>query len=509
MGMLAERVDHVIGVDTHRDSHSAAVVVARTGQVLIDRTIAADAFGYKRLLRFARMHATGRRVWAIESSGSYGSGLATFLLAHDEWVVEVDRPARPARRNGAKSDELDAVRAAHEALGREHLAQPRRRGDREAIRVLLVTRRGAMRARTKAINHVKALIVTAREELRHQLRNIPTDELVHRCARLRTLPSHSDEHRATVIALRHTARRVLMLEAEANDLESELERLVKRAVPMLLDEIGVGPISAAQLYCSWSHPGRLRNDGAFAMLGGSAPIPASSGADRSLPPQPRRRPPAQLRAAHDRAHASQARPRHPRLRRPPRRRRQDTPRDQALPQTLRRPAPVPRPRSHRTQFAHRTPPTRTHPRNLLLTDIEASSRPPSGSLPANKDDESGSRRSPRLPNELQEAHSQHELARVIGRYTRTELVILDEFGCLALPEGAAELVFQVLSERHERGSLIITTNLPFGEWTKVFPDARLAKAVVDRLTHRAHIIDTGSESWRFRHGLARTTKKTT
>ena len=134
-----------------------------------------------------------------------------------------------------------------------------------------------MRARTKAINHLKALIVTAREELRHQLRNIATDELVNRCARLRTLPTHSDEHRATVIALRHTARRVLMLEAEANDLETELERLVKRAVPMLLDEIGVGPISAAQLYCSWSHPERLRNDGAFAMLGGSAPIPASSG----------------------------------------------------------------------------------------------------------------------------------------------------------------------------------------------------------------------------------------
>jgi hypothetical protein len=65
-----------------------------------------------------------------------------------------------------------------------------------------------------------------------------------------------------------------------------------------------------------------------------------------------------------------------------------------------------------------------------------------------------------------------------------------------------------LSERHERGSLIVTTNLPFGEWTKVFADPRLAKAVVDRLTHRAHIIDTGTESWRFRHGLTRTTKKT-
>ena len=108
-----------------------------------------------------------------------------------------------------------------------------------------------------------------------------------------------------------------------------------------------------------------------------------------------------------------------------------------------------------------------------------------------------------LANELQEADSRKELARVVGRYARTELVVLDELGYLALPDGAAELVFQVLSERHERGSLIVTTNLPFGEWTKVFPDARLAKAVVDRLTHRAHIIDTGTESWRFRHGLNR------
>ena len=108
-----------------------------------------------------------------------------------------------------------------------------------------------------------------------------------------------------------------------------------------------------------------------------------------------------------------------------------------------------------------------------------------------------------LANELQEADSRRELARVVARYARIELVVLDELGYLALPEGAAELVFQVLSERHERGSLIVTTNLPFGEWTKVFPDPRLAKAVVDRLTHRAHIIDTGSESWRFRHGLSR------
>jgi DNA replication protein DnaC len=107
-----------------------------------------------------------------------------------------------------------------------------------------------------------------------------------------------------------------------------------------------------------------------------------------------------------------------------------------------------------------------------------------------------------LATEPQAAASRKQLARAGGRYARTEPGVPDALGYLALLGGDTELVFQVLSDRHERGSLIVTTNLPFGEWTKVFPDPRLAKAVVDRLTHRAHIIDTGTESWRFCHGLA-------
>jgi len=152
--MLADQVDHIIGVDTHRDAHSAAIVNP-AGAVEADTTLAADAFGYRRLLRFARERAPGRRVWAIEGTGSFGSGLATFLLEQGERVVEIDRPKRPARRDGAKSDELDAGRAAREALSREHLAQPRQRGWREALRVLLVTREGAIAARTRAIGLLK------------------------------------------------------------------------------------------------------------------------------------------------------------------------------------------------------------------------------------------------------------------------------------------------------------------------------------------------------------------
>lgn len=223
--MLAEQVDHVIGVDTHRDSHSAAVLNT-AGALQAQTTLATDAFGYRRLLAFARESAPGRRCWAIEGTGSYGSGLTSFLLEHGEWVVEIDRPKRPARRNGAKSDELDAVRAAREALSREYLAQSRQRGWREAMRVLLTTREGAMLARTKAIVHLKALLVWAPTSLRDQLRRHPTNELVTRCSRLRTSPTQTVEHRATITAMRATARRALTLEAEAADMESQLESLL-------------------------------------------------------------------------------------------------------------------------------------------------------------------------------------------------------------------------------------------------------------------------------------------
>ena len=141
--MLADKVDHIIGVDTHKDSHTIALV-SPAGAATAHRTVPANPIGYLCGYRFAVEQAPGRRVWAIEGTGSYGAGLTAYLLEQGEWVVEIDRPARPARRNGAKTDDLDAVRAAREALGRDHLAQPRRRGDREAIRVLLTTRHSAM-----------------------------------------------------------------------------------------------------------------------------------------------------------------------------------------------------------------------------------------------------------------------------------------------------------------------------------------------------------------------------
>ena len=161
MVMLADDVEFVIGVDTHKQTHTAAVV-DRVGGVREVLELRAEAAGYRGVLAAATRHGR-RRLWAVEGTGSYGAGLSSFLLEAGEVVVEIDRPARPARRNGAKSDALDAVRAAREALAREHLSEPRRRGDREAVRVLVGTRNGAVVARTKALNHLQALVVTAPE----------------------------------------------------------------------------------------------------------------------------------------------------------------------------------------------------------------------------------------------------------------------------------------------------------------------------------------------------------
>jgi len=130
--MLEGKVDHVVGVDTHRDSHAAAVLDP-TGGVLAQVETPASQAGYEQLLGFVAERAPGRRCWALEGTGCYGAGLASFLADHGEWVVEIDRPKRTGRTQ-AKSDALDAIRAGREALSRDQLACPRQRGQREALR---------------------------------------------------------------------------------------------------------------------------------------------------------------------------------------------------------------------------------------------------------------------------------------------------------------------------------------------------------------------------------------
>ncbi|MFN2506834.1 MAG: IS21-like element helper ATPase IstB [Acidimicrobiales bacterium] len=108
-----------------------------------------------------------------------------------------------------------------------------------------------------------------------------------------------------------------------------------------------------------------------------------------------------------------------------------------------------------------------------------------------------------LVNELAEAADEHVLSRVVGRYGRLDLLCLDELGYVRLDPRGAELLFQVITEREERASVAVASNASFSEWGATFTDPRLAAAVVDRLTFRAHIIETGTDSYRLRTGRAK------
>jgi transposase len=277
MAMLADSVEVVIGVDTHKHTHTAAVLAAATGQILATLTVAATPVGYQQLLELTDQHP-GPRVWAIESTGGYGAGLTRSLAAHAEQVVELDRPKRAARRHGAKSDPLDAVRAAREALGRDQLAQPRATGPRAALSVRLAARRSAVQAAGDAQRQLHALVIAAPPALRERLRPArSTRQLVAACARLRVHTDWDVETSSTAATLRTLARRIQELTSEAAGHRKAILVLVRAWRPDLLARHGVGPIVAATVLCAWSHPGRCRSDAAFAMLAGAAPIPASSG----------------------------------------------------------------------------------------------------------------------------------------------------------------------------------------------------------------------------------------
>lgn len=108
-----------------------------------------------------------------------------------------------------------------------------------------------------------------------------------------------------------------------------------------------------------------------------------------------------------------------------------------------------------------------------------------------------------LVNELVEAADDRQLSRVVGRYGRLDLLCLDELGYVQIDPRGAELLFQIITEREERASVAIATNLPFSEWGTVFPDPRLVAAIVDRVTFNAHIVETGTQSYRLRTSKTR------
>lgn len=273
---LRELVDVVIGVDTHRDTHTAAVIDARTGAHLATQVIEATFEGYQALVEFTDTHSK-LRAWAIEGTGSHGAGLAHLLSATGEIVIELDRPERTPRRNGAKSDAIDAIRAAREALARPRLSTPRARGTRKALAVLIAARRSAVTAKTAALHQIHGLLITAPDPLRDRFRGLSATQALASARRLRTHTSDDIETTTFKTTLKALANRIHDLTHEAQTHEKALHALVRSWRPDLLALPGIGPITAAIILNAWSHPGRIHSEAAFAMIAGTAPIPANSG----------------------------------------------------------------------------------------------------------------------------------------------------------------------------------------------------------------------------------------
>ncbi|MEU9663882.1 IS110 family transposase [Streptomyces chartreusis] len=266
--------DVILGVDTHKDVHVAAVITM-LGALLAHQEFPATAAGYRQLLAWAGPFGELGRA-GVECTRSYGAALARFLSRESIQVVEVNQPDRATRRKRGKTDAVDADAAARAVLSGRADVTPKT-GERPAadMRVLWLAKESAVKARTQAKNQLKAVLLGVDPELREALSKLTNTALIATCA---GLPDTGD---AAVFTLRLLARRIQQLTAEVKELTRRVTKAVQRSHPRLLDIIGVGPDSAAALLiAAGDNPERLASEASFAALCGVSPVEQSSGKTR-------------------------------------------------------------------------------------------------------------------------------------------------------------------------------------------------------------------------------------
>jgi transposase len=264
-----------VGVDTHKQRHTA-VVLDRLGQLLGELSIEACLAGYREL--DAWVHGLVRDgqqvVFGIEGAGSWGAGLCEHLQGAGRSVLEVERPRRRERRTG-KSDRIDALSAAKRVLSGDGTSTPRQQGIRRALAALLIAQRSAVAERTRLLNQLQSLHATAPVALRERIGEGNGKQLQRRLTAMRARASSPADERTVFAVMRDLASRSHALAVDARRYERELTELVRSLDDTLLEEPGVGPISAAKLFVC--DPGRFKSEAAFARCNGTAPLPASSG----------------------------------------------------------------------------------------------------------------------------------------------------------------------------------------------------------------------------------------
>ncbi len=267
------------GVDAHADTHHAAALDQRGALLATESfptTTPGDAALLDWLCGFGALAAV-----AIESTGSYASGLVRYLREHDVQVFEVNQPHDHTRRRRGKSDPIDAELAARLLLAGKATAIPKQSdGIVESIRLLRDARERAVKSRTAATLQLGGLIITAPQELRDQLKRRKTLRgKAALCRRFRPTPDElATPSQAAKFALRSIARRLSALDDEITDLDRQLEALVRTAAPRTTQLLGISTGHAGRLLVTaGQNIDRLHGEAAFAALCGASPVPASSG----------------------------------------------------------------------------------------------------------------------------------------------------------------------------------------------------------------------------------------
>lgn len=276
MNDQAEEREVILGVDTHLNVH-VAVLIDVVGRVIATTSVPTTALGYEQLIDWARGFGRVTRA-GIEGTGTYGAALARRVQGRGVQVIEINRPDRSRRRLRGKNDPTDAESAARAVLAGEANAIPKSQsGVVEAMRAVSMARRSAVKAKTQAINQLRALLVTAPESIRAMLWKAKPERCVAGCARLQSL-GDTLQLKALTSTLRLLARRWMSLAKELHQLDAALAELTKRAGRRLLARFGVGPQTAATLLVTaGDNPNRLRSEAALAALCGASPMEASSG----------------------------------------------------------------------------------------------------------------------------------------------------------------------------------------------------------------------------------------
>ena len=275
--MASEPTKVIAGIDTHADAHHVAVINEH-GKPLADSEFLAVGSGYRKIIDFITSHGTAIAI-GVEGTGSYGAELARTLQGEGLTVLEVNRPNRAARRLKGKSDPLDAYQAAKSVLeGRTNAIPKAKDGPVECLRIVRSGRASAIKARTAAINQIKALLVSAPDKIRAKYRSLATSALISALQRTRPSGHLADPEHVTLLTLKALAVRCQALGAEIEDADAALKEILDSYAPMLCDLPGVGTEVASQLLITFGdNPDRLGNEAQFASLVGVAPVPASSG----------------------------------------------------------------------------------------------------------------------------------------------------------------------------------------------------------------------------------------